>query len=261
MKDQFPWITDQLRRGITVNWSRVPDDMPEEAVNEKEYAARLGAKSALSIPMRMGGSVICAITFISIVNYRDWPDATVARLRLVGEIFAAAVERKRAEAALRKSEEQFRQMAENIREVFWLATSDLSKLLYVSPAYDAVWGQSRESLYRDPRSFFAAIHAEDRSRVVATIERDREQGFEVEYRVVRPDGSIRWIRDRGFPIKDESGSFYRVAGIAEDIPNTSRPRLCSTLRSRNFGPSSRMLPIKLSDTIESFAGHTSIPQC
>ena len=217
MKDQFPWITDQLRRGITVKWSRIPDDMPEEALKEKEYASRLGVKSGLNIPVRMGGSVICAITFTSIVNYRDWPDATVARLRLVGEIFAAAVERKRAEVVLRKSEEQFRQMAENIREVFWLTTADLSKMLYISPAYEAVWGQSRESLYREPRSFFAAIHTEDRSLVVAIIDRDREQGFEVEYRVVRPDGSIRWIRDRGFPIKDELGRFYRVAGIAEDI--------------------------------------------
>ena len=79
--------------------------------------------------------------------------ATVARLRLVGEIFAAAVERKRVEAALRKSEEEFRQMAENIREVFWLATADLGKMLYISPAYEAVWGQSRESLYREPPSF------------------------------------------------------------------------------------------------------------
>jgi PAS domain S-box-containing protein len=217
MKDQFPWITDQLRRGITVKWSRIPDDMPEEAVKEKEYAARLRAKSGLNIPVRMGGSIICAITFTSIANYRDWPDAMVARLRLVGEIFTAAVERKRAGAALRKSEEQFRQMAENIREVFWLATADLSKMLYISPAYEAVWGQSRESLYRQPRSFFAAIHADDRSRVVEIVEKDRERGFEVEYRVVRPDGSIRWIRDRGFPIQDDSGRFYRVAGIAEDI--------------------------------------------
>jgi PAS domain S-box-containing protein len=217
MKDQFPWITDQLRRGITVKWSRIPDDMPEEAAKEKEYAARLGVKSGLNIPVRMGGSVICAITFTSLVNYRDWPDAMVARLRLVGEIFAAAVERKRAEAALRKSEEQFRQMAENIREVFWLTTADLTRMLYISPAYEVVWGQSRESLYLEPRSFFTAIHAEDRSRVVSIIERDREQGFEVEYRVVRPDGTIRSIRDRGFPIRDESGRFYRVAGIAEDI--------------------------------------------
>jgi PAS domain S-box-containing protein len=120
-------------------------------------------------------------------------------------------------SALGESAERFRQIAENIHEIFWLRTADLSNTLYISPAYESVWGRSRESLYRDPHSFFTAIHAEDRPDVVTIVERDREQGFEVEYRVVRPAGSIRWIRDRGFPIKDESGRFYRVAGIAEDI--------------------------------------------
>jgi PAS domain S-box-containing protein len=222
LTDKFPWITDQLRRGVTVKWSRVPDDMPEEAAKEKEYAAKLGVKSGLNIPVRVGGSFICAITFTSIVAYRDWPDAMVARLRLVGEIFAAAVERKRAEGTLRESEERFRQMAENIREVFWLITADMSKTLYISPAYEVVWGQSSESLYREPNSFYATIHAEDRARVVAVVERDFEQGFEVEYRAIRPDGSIRWIRDRGFPIKDEAGRIYRIAGIAEDITESKR---------------------------------------
>jgi PAS domain S-box-containing protein len=217
LKDQFPWITEQLRRGVTVKWSRIPDDMSEEAAKEKEYATKLGVKSGLNIPVVVGGSVICAIAFTSILTYRDWPDAMVARLRLVGEIFAAAVERKRAEGALRESEERFRQMAENIREVLWMCTGDLSKTLYISPAYEVVWGRTCESVYRDLRSVFAAIHPDDRTRAVTIIEAGREQGFEVKYRVVRPDGSIRWIWDRGFPIRDESGRSYRLAGIAEDI--------------------------------------------
>ena len=125
-------------------------------------------------------------------------------------------------AALGESEQRFRQIAENIHEVFWLATVDFSNILYISPAYEAVWGRRRESLYREPRSFFATIHPEDRSRVSTIIDRDREQGFEVEYRVVRPDGSIRWICDRGFPIEDKSGRCYRVAGIAEDITEGKR---------------------------------------
>jgi PAS domain S-box-containing protein len=136
--------------------------------------------------------------------------------------------RKQAEEALRESEERFRQMAENIREVFWMCTADLSKTLYISPAYEVVWGQSCESLYRDLRSVFAAIHPDDRTRAVTIIEAGSERGFEVEYRVVRPDGSIRWIWDRGFPIKDESGRSYRLAGIAEDI--TERKRAEDALR-------------------------------
>ncbi len=128
-----------------------------------------------------------------------------------------ATEITQTESALRASEERFRQMAETIREVFWMSTADLSRTLYVSPAYENVWGKSCESLYREPRSYVDSIHPDDRQRVVAAIDGDREEGFEVEYRVVHPDGSIRWIKDRAFPIKDEAGQFYRMVGIAEDI--------------------------------------------
>lgn len=135
------------------------------------------------------------------------------------------VMRKEQEDALRESEERFRQMAESIREVFWVSTDDFGgagSMLYVSPAYESVWGRTCESLYRDPRSFIDAIHPEDRERVLSVIQRDRAQGFEVEYRLVRADGSIRRIRARGFPIRDQSGRFYRIAGIAEDVTERKR---------------------------------------
>ncbi|HXI91182.1 MAG TPA: transporter substrate-binding domain-containing protein, partial [Blastocatellia bacterium] len=132
-------------------------------------------------------------------------------------------------AALGESEQRFRQIAENIHEVFWLIDMVKQTILYVSPAYEAIWGRTCESLYQAPRSFIAAIHPEDRARVVDAIETDRENGFEVEYRVVRPDGSIRWIWDRGFPIRDELGRFYRIAGIAEDI--TERKKAEQQLKS------------------------------
>src|SRR5712692_4593366 len=126
-------------------------------------------------------------------------------------------DRKRAEDALRESEEKFRQLAENIGEVFWMTTPAMDEVLYVSPAYESVWGRSLESVRQRPQSFMDAIHSEDRERVVGILEGQRQQGFEVEYRIVRPDGSVRWIRDRGFPVKDASGKVYRIAGVAEDI--------------------------------------------
>src|SRR5712691_10242761 len=127
-------------------------------------------------------------------------------------------EQKRAEAALRESEARFRQVAENINEVFWLANLDNTEVLYVSPAYEEVFGRTRESLYREPRSWVEAIHPEDRARVrVAFYENRNGRVMDATYRVVRPDGSIRWIRDRGFPIRDGSGQPYRFAGVAEDI--------------------------------------------
>src|SRR5207248_156164 len=86
--------------------------------------------------------------------------------------------------------------AENIREVFWMATDfggPHHSVLYVSPAYEDVWGRTRDSLYRDPRSFIDGICPEDRVRVIEVNERNHGQRFEVEYRVMRPNGSIRRI--------------------------------------------------------------------
>jgi len=120
-------------------------------------------------------------------------------------------------AALSESELRLRQIAENIREVFWMTSPAIDEVLYVSPSYEGIWGRSLDSLYLRPESIFDAIHDEDREHVVGIIKAQREQGFDVEYRIVRPEGSIRWIRNRGFPVKDESGRVYRIAGVAEDI--------------------------------------------
>jgi PAS domain S-box-containing protein len=124
---------------------------------------------------------------------------------------------------------RFQQIADHICEVIWMSTADLSDILYVSRGYETIWGRSCDSLRLAPRSWIDGIHPDDRGRVVALVEERRAQGFEVEYRVVRPDGSMRWVWDRGFPIKDESGRVYRVAGIAEDI--TERKRIDEQLRT------------------------------
>jgi PAS domain S-box-containing protein len=125
--------------------------------------------------------------------------------------------RKQAEKALSESGERFRQLAENIHEVFWLSDTDKSKMLYISPAYERVWGKTCASLYQDPKSYLGSIHTEDRMRVTLRQTEQTLGTYEDEYRIVRSDGSIRWIRDRAFPIRDEMGEVYRIAGIAEDI--------------------------------------------
>jgi signal transduction histidine kinase len=115
--DQTPWITEQLLRGNTVKWSRIPDEIPEQASKEKEFARRIGAKSVLSIPVYISGSVICAISFISMRIHRDWPDEMVARLRPVGEIFANAIARKRAAKELEEANHQLRFLSRRLFEV------------------------------------------------------------------------------------------------------------------------------------------------
>jgi len=141
-------------------------------------------------------------------------------LRLIDiatHIAAIAISRHREEGALRESEQRFREIAENIHEVFWMSDPDKRRMLYVSPAYEEIWGRSCQSLYDQPRSFLDAIHPEDRDRVIAAMPKQPEGGYDEQYRVVRPDGSIRWIHDHAFPVLDAQGKAYRVTGVAEDI--------------------------------------------
>ena len=147
------------------------------------------------------------------------------RLARLGRAVGQAVEkgslhreRKQAEAALRESEERFRQLAENIHDVFWLTDLTTNRMLYVSPAYEEIWGRSREELCASPRKWLDAIHPEDREHVFGTATASQPGGiYDKEYRIVRPDGSIRWIRDRAFPVPNAAGEVDRVAGVARDI--------------------------------------------
>ena len=126
--------------------------------------------------------------------------------------------RTQVEIALRDSEERFRQLAEHIREVFWVYGIEEERLLYVSPAYEEIWGRPAEGFHERPLDWIEAVHADDRERVHAAHVARRQLGcLDEEYRIVRPDGAVRWIRDRGFPIRDEAGYIYRIAGLAEDI--------------------------------------------
>ena len=117
-----------------------------------------------------------------------------------------------------ESEQRFRQLAESIQEVFWLSDSTKSRILYVSPGYETIWGRSCESLYASPRSWVEAIHLDDRERVWQAATTKQSAGtYNEEYRILTPDGSVRWIHDRAFPVLNEEGQIYRIAGIAEDV--------------------------------------------
>ena len=126
-------------------------------------------------------------------------------------------EKRQAEIILRVSESRFRQMAESIREVFFLRNLDSSKIYYVSPAYEQIWGRTCESLYTNSASWTDAIHPDDLDSASTKFIAGRSTGFDFEYRIIRPDGEMRWIHTRGFPILDDAGNPYRTAGVASDI--------------------------------------------
>ncbi len=117
---------------------------------------------------------------------------------------------------LEESEGRFRQLAENINQVFWMTDAKREKLLYVSPAFERIWGASVDSL-TGPDSLFDAVHEEDRERVLAAAKDMLSVQYDETYRIIRGDGEMRWIRDRAFPVRDDKGEIIRIAGIAEDI--------------------------------------------
>ena len=123
----------------------------------------------------------------------------------------------RAEAALKESERQFRQLADNIPEVFRISSADQHELVYVSPAFEKIWGHTLEELKSNPQMWLNAVHPEDRERVMLAVACAAKGDYDEEYRIVRPDGSVRWVHDQAFPVTDESGCVYRIAGIAQDV--------------------------------------------
>ena len=127
--------------------------------------------------------------------------------------------------------ELFGQVTDNITEVFWVTDVLKSEFKYVSPGFERIWGQPLETLYSSPNTWLEAIHVEDRERVTQAIHTRQVRGeYDEEYRVVQPDKSSRWVHDRAFPVKDESGSVYRIVGITEDI--TERKRAERLLRAQ-----------------------------
>jgi PAS domain S-box-containing protein len=163
------------------------------------------------------------------VEGRSMPEIEVDGSVLWRGFLTDVTERKRAEAALHESEERFRQIAENIREVFWLIDPDTHQNLYISPAFEVVWGRPASDLQASPGTWIDAIHPDDRDRIAhASATKETCGAYDEEYRVVRPDGSVRWIRDRAFPVRDREGAVIRIAGVAEDI--TERRELEAELR-------------------------------
>jgi len=173
-------------------------------------------------------------TRFMVFSVAGWLMAEVARLTrhlsiLVEERTAQwkaeAEQHKSTSARLTEANERFEQVINNITEVFWLTDVPKRQMIYVSPGYERIWGRKCEELYREPLSWLDAIHPADRDAAARGAHTDQITGrYDVEYRVVRPDGTTRWIRDRGFPVRNSQGEVCRVAGLAADITERRQTR-------------------------------------
>ena len=190
----------------------------------KEEASKRGYRSSALFPLKVGGRIVGLFELYATESgfFDD------QELRLLDELamdisFALEVhelekEGLRSQAALRASEERFRELAENIQEVFWVANATKDRTIYVSPAYEKTWGRTCDSLLRAPGDWVKAVHPEDRERVLKAFSGvQNPDGFDVRYRILRPDGSVRWIQDRAFPVRGVAGEARRFVGVARDI--------------------------------------------
>lgn len=136
---------------------------------------------------------------------------------LLTRSLAYAIERGHLQESLRASEERFRQLAENIRDVFWIYEASADRLTYISPAYESLWGQPLPELPMTPEQFFDNVVSDDRPNILRVFrQRAASVGYDEQYRIERPDGNVRWIRDRAVPLSDGHDGVYRVVGLAED---------------------------------------------
>lgn len=212
IQDVYGFMPTDLQSDITPLLARIhPDDLPQNNATISESARTMQpwhnefryqhpTKGEIwiegqSVPLREGDGSIIWHGFVYDIT-----------------------ERKRAEAELRASEERFRQLAENIQEVFWMTDAETNRELYLSPAVETIWGRSIQSMMYEPNAWVNSIFSEDRPALLDAIEREkRGEKMQFEYRIVRPDGTLRWIWDRAFPIFDDSGTVIKIAGISADI--------------------------------------------
>jgi PAS domain S-box-containing protein len=195
---------------------RVSETMPRQAADVVHHALREAARTGRSIGHQYT---------LDLPGGERWFELSVSRkasLAQEGQRFITlardVTERVQSEVDLRHSEERFRQMAENIKEVFWLANAPDGAMLYISPAFETMTGITVASVMKDSNAWVAALHPDDRANALAAVQAGwGADGYDLEYRLLTLAGAVRWIHSRAFPVRDALGISFRMAGIMDDV--------------------------------------------
>ena len=187
-------------------------------------------------PLKERDHTIGILSVRRVGNKRHFQPTDLGLLEAFASMAASAVsnarlfeETQRRLDDLHASEERFRQLADNIQEAFWMTDAESGREIYMSPAIETIWGRSIQHMMHEPDAYLSSIFPEDQPAVLDAIAKEkRGEKMQFEYRIVRPDGSLRWIWDRAFPIFDETGTVRRIAGISADI--TERKEAAEKLR-------------------------------
>lgn len=179
--------------------------------------------SGLIVPLTAESKPLGALVLLREKDQPLFGLSEAEQARALGNLASAALQPALLYQALAESEERFRQVADHVDQVIWLTSPDLRRRYYTNPAYEKVWKRSLESAYEDPTSQHRAIHPDDYEKAMESMHAiSAGQAHDTRYRVIQPDGTIRWVRSRGYPVRNVRGEVYRIAGITEDITDTIR---------------------------------------
>ncbi len=225
----YPWVSEKLAKKLeVVSFSRL-DDLPPEASVDKQRYAEWGIRSSLDIPIITGGSAVHVIAINSVKNERVWPEDLIPRLRLLGEIFVNAMERRDKEQALRESEERLSLAVASADARLWELDLDTEMIWSTEEGrdpYRLVPGQDLPFA-----RFLAHVHPADRERIVESLEKAKSgEHVNVEYRVTVTPGNLMWVNTQGRLLIDASGKSRRLMGISIDI--TERKAMEAQLREQ-----------------------------
>ncbi|MDA0673468.1 MAG: response regulator [Cyanobacteria bacterium] len=209
-----------IRSGQTITYAHIGS--LSEMQHHPIYQA-FGWESFISTPILVEGQVYGSLCFFSeIPRHQGFTNHEQEFIELMAQSIGKFLrnhqveqQQQAAKAALRESEARFRQLAENIENVFWIVEPATQTFTYVSPAYEQIWQRPCADLLADASVWQRSLYPQDRDRLA--VHPAMADSYDEEYRIVRPDGTVRWIRDRAFPLRNDQNQVYRVVGIAEDI--------------------------------------------
>jgi PAS domain S-box-containing protein len=255
-----------LKSGSSVLYKEVSQEsLRKLAVDEEHYniLASLKMVSGMIVPLKIREKVFGTITLIYAESNRHYNDedlhfvedlASRAALAIdnarlynesqalnrnleerVKELQFEIQERIKARKDLLASEERFRQLAENINNVFFIIDYETGGVVYLSPAFEMIWGISAAEVYNEPARWLEVIHPEDRGKINGLKgARFMFEQFNQEFRIIKPGGKERWIHTKSFPVANETGEIYRVVGVTEDITQrkVSEEQIKQSLREK-----------------------------
>lgn len=217
--ETFPWAAQRWERAEVIVVQRVAD-LPAEARSEREVLTNLGVKSYVAVPLVVSGQVVGEVCFDSVRRERTWSTEAINQIRLVGEIFANAISRKRAEDALRASEQRWQFAVEGSRDGVWdrdLITGDI----YVTPRLKDMLGDDSTDDFSSVDGWADRLHPDDRERCLEQLNQHLEGKtpfYQNEHQVRCADGSYKWVLDRGLVIsRSADGKPLRMIGTYSDI--------------------------------------------